>query len=161
MNCLMIETKDRRKFFTHEKNFPQLIDFAKTFDAEISVVKLEEGQVLDLAELAPALCDAGYRRPRSSYKVLETKLAPRTNSRSTILRNAEKINSYVMERFLSGETVSLSELKEKFRKHKLTTACFCNHVRRAMDELKKDGMEVEKLGAGKYRLASAPGSISS
>jgi hypothetical protein len=69
----MIETTDRRKFFTHEKNFPMLIDFAKTFNAEISVVKLEEGQILDLAELAPALCDAGYRRPRSSYQLIETK----------------------------------------------------------------------------------------
>ena len=152
MNCLMIETKDRRKFFTHEKNFPQLIDFAKTFDAEISVVKLEEGQVLELTELAPALCDAGYRRPRSSYQLLETKLAPRSNSRSSILRNAEKIQGYVMERFLNGDVVCLSELKEKFRKHKLTTACFCNHIRRAMDDLKKEGIVTEKIGAGKYKI---------
>lgn len=53
MNCLLIETKDKRKFFTHEKNFIQLIEFSKAFNAEISIVKLEEGSVLELEELAP------------------------------------------------------------------------------------------------------------
>jgi hypothetical protein len=151
MNCLMIETADRRKFFTYEKNFPMLIDFAKTFNAEISVVKLVEGQVLDLAELAPALCDAGYRRPRSNYEVIETKLLPRSNTRSAILKNADKIQNYIVEQFLAGEVVSLSSMKEKFRKYKLTTACFCNHIHRAMDSLEKKGYVFQKMGAGKYK----------
>ena len=150
MNCLMIETADRRKFFTHEKNFPMLIDFAKTFNAEISVVKLEEGQVLELAELAPALCDAGYRRPRSSYQIIETKMLPRSNTRTAILKNADKIQNAIVESFLAGETVSLSAMKERFRRYKLTTACFCNHIHKAMEVLRKKGIKFKKLGAGKY-----------
>lgn len=150
MNCLMIETKDKRKFFTHEKNFPMLIDFAKTFNAEISVVKLQEGQILDLADLAPALCDATYKRPKSNYEILETKLSPQHHTRDSILKTSEKIQAYITERFQAGEAVSLSDLKEKFRKYKLTTACFCNHVKRAMDAMNVD---FDKMGAGKYKVS--------
>ncbi len=153
MNCLMIETRDKRKFFTHEKNFTMLIDFAKTFNADISVVKLQEGQVLELSELAPALCDAGYKRPRSSYELLEMKLTPKSNDRPTILKNAERIQEYIVERFKNGEVVSLSELKDRFKKFKLTTACFCNHVHKVMKTLQKAGLKFEKLGAGKYKVA--------
>ena len=62
MKCLLIQTKDKRKFFTHEKNFVQLIEFSKTFGAEISMVKLEEGPILELKELAPAICDPSYKK---------------------------------------------------------------------------------------------------
>jgi len=43
----MIELKDRRKFFTHPKNLPELIEFSKTFGAELSVVRTCE-ESLDL-----------------------------------------------------------------------------------------------------------------
>ena len=47
--CLMVETKDHRKFFTYPKNLNQLTEFYKTFGAEISVVKVEDDtEVLDL-----------------------------------------------------------------------------------------------------------------
>lgn len=153
MNCLMIETRDKRKFFTHEKNFPMLIDFAKTFNADISVVKLQEGQVLELSELAPAICDAAYKRPRSSYELLEMKLTPKSNDRPTILKNAERIQGHIVEQFKTGKVVSLGELKDRFRKLKLTTACYCNHIHKVMKTLQKEGMKFNKIGAGKYKVA--------
>ena len=64
MKCLLLETKDKRKFFTHEKNFLQLIEFSRTFNAEISVVKMEQTELLDLKDLAPAICDAHYKKPK-------------------------------------------------------------------------------------------------
>ena len=55
--CLMLKTRDNRKYFTHEKNYDYLIEFSRTFGAEVSVVEVEEAEVLDLEELAPAICD--------------------------------------------------------------------------------------------------------
>lgn len=152
MNCLLIETKDKRKFFTHEKNFIQLIEFSKAFNAEISIVKLEEGSVLELEELAPALCDPGYKKPKVQYEVIETKMSTEGRSRTEILRIADKVKKYVNEQFQNRNIVSLKELKKKFKRYKLTDAALCNHVRRVKSELEKEGFKFLKLGAGQYKV---------
>jgi hypothetical protein len=152
MNCLLIETKDKRKFFTHEKNFIQLIEFSKAFNAEISIVKLEEGTVLELEELAPALCDPAYKKPKVQYEVIETKMSTEGRSRTEILRIADKVKKYVNEQFQNRNTVSLKELKKRFKRYKLTDAALCNHVRRVKSELEKEGFKFLKLGAGQYKV---------
>ena len=71
--CLMIKTKDNKKFFTHEKYFPQLIEFSKTFGAEISIVKIKDNNILDINELIPAICNANYKNDES-YELVTTKI---------------------------------------------------------------------------------------
>lgn len=152
--CLLITTKDKRKYLTHEKYFPQLIEFSKTFNAEISVVKLEGGEPpppLELEDLAPALCDNNYKGRRFDYEVLETKIAQENRPRKKILRDASRIKRYIISRFQMGQVVSLKELRKKFRRYGLTPAALCNHVRRAKAELNCLGYEFIKSGAGEYQ----------
>ena len=153
LQCLMIKTKDRRKFFTHEKNFPQLIEFSKTFKAEISVVRVQEADILDLSALAPAICDANYATKKTNYELVEVKIPvlPK-NSRPKILRTAARIKEYILARFLSGEAVSLKELKKRFKRHKLSTPTLCNHIARVKQELRQKGFHFTKIGAGAYRI---------
>ena len=73
--CLMIKTKDNRKCFTHEKYFPQLIEFSKTFGAEISIVKIKDNNVLEMNDLAPAICDANYKNDEN-YELVSIKITP-------------------------------------------------------------------------------------
>lgn len=151
MNCLLIETKDKRKFFTHEKNFHQLIEFSKTFNASISVVKLEKGPVLDLEQLAPAICNQS-KPEKANYEVIETKLSVKSRNRLDTLRSAKRIKRYIFETFSHGRVVSLRELKKKFKKYSLSDAALCNHVRRVKKELEKEGIKIAKVGAGKYKV---------
>lgn len=58
---LMVETNNK-KFFTHKKNYTQLIEFSKTVDAEMSIVKVDDVVILDLQELAPAICNANFQQ---------------------------------------------------------------------------------------------------
>lgn len=150
MKCLLIETKDRRKFFTHEKNFYQLIEFSKTFNASISVVSLENGPVMDLEELAPAICSPNYTKPRVKYEVVEAKLSAKTRKRPDIIQSARRIRKYILDTFGHGRVVCLRELKKKFKKYSLSDAALCNHVRRVKHELEKRGISIKKVGAGKY-----------
>jgi GTPase SAR1 family protein len=152
MKCLLIETKDRRKFFTHEKNFINLIEFSKTFNAKVSVVKLEEGPVLELEQLAPAICDPAYKKPKVQYELVEKKLANIGRTRTAILRAARQIKKYILEKFQTREVVSLKELKRKFKRHKLSDAALCNHVRRVKQELSREGYTFVKVGAGQYKV---------
>ncbi len=57
---LMIEMQDKRRFLTHEKNYPHLLEFANMFNAEISIVKAKVAEVLDLIPLADAISSKNY-----------------------------------------------------------------------------------------------------
>lgn len=149
--CLMIETKDHNRFFTHEKNLPQLIEFSKAFKAEISKVQIpSETEILELEELAPALCEK--KSQMANYKVLEVKLRPKAN-REKMLSKAKKIQQHIQGNLLSGKTVSLKELNKKYEKYQLTNACLCNHFRLIRKEMESKGRTFVKVGGGKYKLA--------
>ena len=153
MKCLLIETKDNRKFFTHEKNFVQLIEFSKAFNAQISLVKLQEGEILEFEELAPAICDAEYKKPEARYEIIEIKTPIEgIRSRAEILQIAEKVQKYIKEQFQNHKIVSLKELKNKFKKYGLNDSSFCNHIRRVKLNLEKEGLKFVKISAGQYKV---------
>ena len=152
----MIKTKDNRHFFTYQKNFPQLIEFSKTFGAEISVVKVKEAEVLYLDELAPAFCDASYCH-KPDYDLIEVKIAefkkigPKApkSKRTRTLEVAAQVRSHVLQEFLSGNVVSLHRVLKKFKTLNLSTVC--NHIRTVKQQLDGEGYEIKKIGAGKYQ----------
>jgi hypothetical protein len=144
----MIETKDRKTFFTHEKNFPQLIEFSKTFNAEISKVQIpSEAEVLELEELAPALCEK--KSQKVDYKILELKLCPKITRRK-ILSRAKKIQTYIHGKLVLGHTVTLKELTKKFKG--LTSACLCTHFKLTREKMELEGHLFVKIGGGEYKL---------
>ena len=69
--CLMIETKDKKRFFTLIRNKIHLKEYCRTFRAKMAVVKAEiqKSQVLDLKRLVPALCDKNYKAKKVQFEV--------------------------------------------------------------------------------------------
>ena len=154
IRCLMIKTKDKRNFFTHEKNFPQLIEFSKTFKAEISLVKVEDPTIMELTQLAPAICDANFAVPSvNKYEILEIKspVAPKKR-RDKILRVASQIKSYITNKFLKGDVVTLKDLRRKYKRYNLSVPCLSNHVARVKKELTERGKHIKRTGMGKYQI---------
>ena len=149
--CLMVKTKDNRSFFTHERYYPQLTEFSKTFGAEISVVKVKDGEVLDLIQLAPAICNSDYN-PRPDIEIIETKIPARKRCRSKLLKNSQKIRDYIESQFRNGATVSLQALMNRYKRLRITSACLCHHVKVVREQLEKDGMTIIKVGGGKYQM---------
>jgi hypothetical protein len=139
MKCLLIETKDKRKFLTEEKNFKQLIEFSNTFGAKMSIVEIEEGEVLKLEELAPAICNSHYEKQTINYEPIKEFGSKKTN----------KVIRYIENRFKKGQTVSLQDLKNKFKE--LTPSSLCNYVTKTKKEMESLGVKFVKIGAGKYR----------
>jgi hypothetical protein len=153
MQCLLIETKDNRQFLTHEKNFIQLIEFSKHFKANISLVKIDNGEILDLEQLAPAICDSNYKKNKFDYKVIETKINCKKSKNKIITSNSTKLQKEIKNKFLKHEIVSLKEIKKIFKKLNLTDATLCNHMKKVREDLCKEGYSLVKLGAGKYRIS--------
>jgi hypothetical protein len=157
---LMLKTPDSRKFFTFEDNYPMLIEFAKTCDAEISVVKINPDgvPVLELEELAKYICDHQVTQVDLNYELLETRIQGGTivkkEELSTIrpnkMRKAKEINDFIHTELLAGKLITLADLESKFKDYNLSKSALCNHLRRAKVQLIDKGHKVIKLTHGRY-----------
>lgn len=150
----MIELNNSRRLFTRKSNYPQLIEFSKTFGAEVSVVKVkEETEVLDLQEIPKAICSEDSPQHTPVFEIVETRLSKRRfDDRKTMLKRAERIRNHIQKRFLQGKVVKLKNIKKQYRQYGLTSSTFSNHLREVRKELSGIGHVVEKLKAGEYRL---------
>jgi hypothetical protein len=149
---ILVKTKDNRKFITYEKNLPSLIEFAKTFSAEINMVEVKaETKGLDLKALTAAICNPKYNSD-PEYNQIKRIFPNSKKQRKLILTEAKVIRQFIKKKFLSGKDVSLKDLKEKYKNQKLTDACLCNHMATVRKELAKEGYKFRKTGAGKYCL---------
>lgn len=74
MKCLMIQTKDDRKFLTYQKNYKHLLEYIKTFKAKLYTVNINKNQqILDLNKLVAALCDKNYKIKNFDFEIIEKK----------------------------------------------------------------------------------------
>ena len=149
MKYLLLKIK-KRTFLTHEKNLDSLIEFAKTFSAEIHLVESEKQKVLELKALANAICDQEYNLKPKAYQEIKKIFPKRKKDRETILKNAKKIQRFIHRRLTSGKAVSLKELKQKYQHLCVTDACLCSHLSVARRNVSKEGYRIRKIGAGTY-----------
>jgi hypothetical protein len=73
VKCLMIETSDKKKFFTLVGNQRQLKEYCLAFNAKMFVVKAEikKSQVMNIPRLVAALCDKSNEGLKADYKVVK------------------------------------------------------------------------------------------
>jgi hypothetical protein len=148
----MIELKDKRKFFTDKKHYPQLVEFSKAFDAEMSIVRTDE-EVVDLVSLANVVCDDSVNIKRPSFEILEP-LVPRVNRcRSKMRHDAKIIRRWIKRQLLAGRPVKLSDLAQRYKRYNLSLACFCNHFTAVRKQLQEEGYAIQKIKRGEYQLA--------
>jgi hypothetical protein len=75
VKCLMLETSDKKRFFTLVGNQKQLLEYCRALDAKMFVVRAEikKSQVMSMERLVPALCGKTEGDPATEYKVIERK----------------------------------------------------------------------------------------
>ena len=149
INCLMLQTTDKRCFFTYKNNFPQLIEFAKTCGAEISVVKTQDAKIEELEDLAKSICNYSKTKENPQYEIVEVKL-PNIKIKKPLKTN-EIIDS-IKKLFLDNEIVSIKNLENKFFDSDVSKTTYCRHISCVRKKLIKDGYEISKIGHGKYQL---------
>lgn len=150
-SCLLVKTPDKRKFLVNEKNMPSIIEYVKTFHAEIYRVEVVEGKIISqLKSLASAICDPDYD---TQMKILNPeKIYPKSRPRSSILKNAKKIREFIHTRLSDGKPLSLKDLKKRYKDCDITDACLCNHLSAVRKQLIRSGKLIKKIGQGKYCL---------
>jgi hypothetical protein len=75
IKCLMLETSDKKRFFTLLGNYKQLKEYCRAFKAKMFVVRAEikKSQVMSIPRLVSALCDKTNEGDKAEYKVVERK----------------------------------------------------------------------------------------
>jgi hypothetical protein len=150
--CLLLKTPDQRCFFTDEKNYPTLIEFGKTFGAEISIVNTKElVEIQDLSDLAKSICSE-TKIEYPAYEVVETKLPavvnPTTENRNSKLKQAKEVIDFIRAELLAGNLVSLSMLETRFTN--ISKSSLSNYFSRAKRELLSQGHDVKREKPGQW-----------
>lgn len=158
--CILLKTKDKRKFFTFKRNLNYLIEFTNFFKAEIEFVKLESGEVLDLEELASAISNPDYSADYGFDKLKNAKTIQigsdlwkedkKKKSRKERIRRAGIIRNHIRKEFEKGNKVELSKVKSRYKRYELSSACFSSHISTVKKQMEKQGFYIKKVGAGKY-----------
>jgi hypothetical protein len=150
MKCLMLSTKDNKKFFTDKKNLPELLEFSKLFGIEISEVKIQDAEILELDQLAIAFCVGNFSK-KPLFEVTEIKNPKSKKTRDNILSQAKQIKSFIKEEFLKGNPVCIQSVMQEFGN--VTRACICMHLRTIIKELTAMGENINKIKHGIYILS--------
>lgn len=81
LKCLLVETTDKKRFFTLVKNQKQLMEYCHAFNAKMFVVsaEIQKSKILDLNKLVPALCDKNYKNCKIEFDVIEKKKIKRSS----------------------------------------------------------------------------------
>lgn len=163
MKKLMIEARDKA-IFTHPKNLPMLIEFAKTFKAKLSMVESSDSTTLELEEIPKKFCSAKLDKP-VTYELLEV-IYPNENTveqdgppvmftktRSQIIADAAEIRKQIKASLIENGRLSMKELRKRFLKsYGVTDACLSGHFSRVRKELSEEGYNVDKAAPGIYTI---------
>jgi len=143
MKCLMIETKDKRRFFTSKNNFLQLNEFIKVFKPNVFLVEMKKGDILEIEDLANLLCDTEYKKNSDAmYEVVEEIKIDQCKGSKV---NTQKIRDFIKKELINKKTISLKKVKEKFKKYNLSDSTYYNQIKAAKMELSDSGFKFIKI----------------
>jgi hypothetical protein len=139
----MIETKDKRRFFTSKSNFLQLNEFIKVFKPNVFIVEMKKGELLDIEDLANLLCDTEYKKDHDIlYEVVkEVKIDQNKNSKI----DTQKIREFIKKELINKKTISLKRVKERFKKYDLSDSTYYNQIKAVKTELSSRGFKFVKM----------------
>lgn len=161
---MLTTSPDGRRFFTPEANYPLLLEFAKTFGAELSIIKAQEPiEILELSELTKSMCDQAYNDKGKSFEIVETKFTPSGESQYKIKtaddgkvgRNQE-IKNNIREKLLSGKEVALKSICQEFEASGLSPSTLCNYFKQVRISLINQGYGFAQIKRGCYKLVDRP-----
>lgn len=152
--CVLLCTPDKRNFFTYKKHLKHILEYVKTFKAEVFLTKATNLHILELEELVQSLCDSSKNQNGIEYEIVE-KLFPKHTKENQSKEKQEKFSSkvydYIIKEFRESKVVCLSKIKSKFKDTGLSDSSFSNYLRKARLQIAKDGYYVFKVGIGKYK----------
>lgn len=85
VKCLMLETSDKKRFFTNLGSRKHLAEYCRAFGAKTLVVRaeLKRSQLMTIPGIVSALCDRGREANKVGYEEVEKEKKVRRSARSS------------------------------------------------------------------------------
>lgn len=142
MNYLMITLRDKRKFLTNTKNLEQLIEFAKTFGADLSIVTTQCKRSLSLDQLAEEICDTNKKTSEFSYKIVR--------SISVSQSKTNMVFKQIIGALRRHRHVDTKKIVSLYKKKGIDERNIYSQITRAKKHITKIGMTLKRLGRTKF-----------
>lgn len=73
VKCLLLETKEKSKFFTFLKNKKQLKQYCKAFGTKMFIVKakINKNKILEMSKLVSLFCDKDVKKEKVDFEIIE------------------------------------------------------------------------------------------
>lgn len=136
----------------HVENLGCLIEFARTFRAEIAVIELKErSEIHSLESLVKSICSGDKHSVIPEHTIVEIKIKGdiSTKKRNHREQTAE-IHKEIRTIFETQGKISLSDLKEKFKEIDKTVLNNC--LTRAIQKLQVEGVQIVKIKPGHFEM---------
>lgn len=158
--CLMIETKDQRQFFTNEENKLQLLEFCKTFEMKMSIVKVSQAEILDIADLPKAFCNGAkvsdvkceLIRQITPFTPIDINI-PLVRSRKEQVANAKKLRMSIRNKHTTGNVIRNSDLATEFQDFGMSATSIDVHHCTVREAMTLEGYVFERKGVGCYKAS--------
>ncbi len=157
IRCLLVRThtparqpngslrRQTRHFFTQKKNFNYLIEFAKSFGAELTLVRAQNVTLLPLNHLVKSFCDPLYN-DKAEFTVLENMTPGKS---ITTQRNINPELAKIRRELERGRKVSVKGLMKKSELSESTIRRYLTIVR---NDLSEEGRIIKSPTRGCYQL---------
>jgi len=143
MNCLMIKLKDKRRFITNKKFTKHLIEFANTFNAELSIVNTNHKMINNIEELANLICDTNHKQEDIKCKTIK------------VLNNKEENNnnlifSQIIKTLQQKKMIDTNKLITKYKKKGIDEKNIYSQIKKAKNHIKKIGITLKKISKSQF-----------
>ena len=154
--ALHLALPDGRHYLTSQQHLGVLIEFARTFKAEISVVEMEEETLIyDLDALVAMICAATTTMSLPQHKLIEMKVKNPVNGIEVRSRREQlaEVSGYVNNALIERGICSIHELLDKFRE--IEKPVLSNVLNRVVQRMRRQHYALVRVSVGVFRVVPA------
>lgn len=142
--CVMLETKDGRKFFFKKTALVSLKAFIKNFPANIFIVETDAENVKSIKENVKLICDQSYKPEDVEYKTINS---PQILSKRV---KSVKVREIIKKNFIKNKKITFKEIQYIFRKVNISASSLNQYFAQIRNELESENFKINKIKNGCY-----------
>jgi hypothetical protein len=155
------EDGSKIRLFTHKKNHPYLINFARITQSQLTKVKAENCEITELREFPSSLINPP-NNDRVKFKIIKSLTPEKLQEDSPRpLIDVEKLNrnqigsqikSTITKEFLRKRSMSTKDIYKIFYKYEFSKNSLNRYFKLVREKLKNNGYQIKSVGRGNYEI---------
>jgi len=139
--CIKIKTNNA-EFYTKKDNLEALKRFVELSKYQVSTTMADEKFILGIDDLSRIICEEKYNQKSNSFHC----------NKSNLVNNKKMTQKHIERLLLTGEVVSLNDIRSVDDLSKLTSAYLCNNFKLVRKKMTDNGKTIIRHSRGVYQM---------